>query len=248
LLEKASEIACRLKVKHIELRHGTTLECAWEETTSKVTMKVLLPGKSGDLWSRISTGLRNKIRKAQNSDFRIESGGAEAVDTFYPVFAMNMRNLGTPVYPKKWFEAIARAAGDQLRIFTLFDGARAVASAFLLAHRNELELPWSASVPESRKKYSHLLLYWIFLEWAIQNGFRSVDLGRCTPGSGTYEFKRHWGCEEQVLHWYHWVAPGKLVPQLRPENSKFQLATRVWRRLPLAIANGLGPRIVRGLP
>lgn len=248
LLEKAIEIAAKLNVRHVELRNGRRMDCKWEETASKVTMKVPLPAKADDLWKQISTGLRNKIRKAQKSGFRIEWGGIGEVNRFYPVFASNMRNLGTPVYPRKWFEAIARGACEQLRIVSVLEENRAVASAILLAYRDELELPWSASLPESRKQYSHLLLYWTFLEWAIQNGFRSVDLGRCTPGSGTYEFKRHWGCEEQILHWYHWAPPGKSVSQLRPESAKFHLATRIWQHLPLAVTNHLGPIIVRGLP
>ena len=248
LLKKASEVARKLGARHIELRQGQKMNGGWHETSAKVTMEVPLPAKADDLWKRISTGLRNKIRKAQKSDLRVEWGGPEAIDHFYPVFAINMRNLGTPVYPKSWFEAICRAVPGKVRVVSLWDGPTVVASAFLVAYRDKLELPWSASVPDSRKKYSHVLMYWTFLEWAIQNGFRCVDLGRCAPGGGTYEFKRHWICEEKPLHWYYWTAPGVPVPDMRPDNKRFKLAIEVWKRLPLAVANQLGPRIVRALP
>ena len=248
LLRKAEEIAREIDISHIELRQGSQITGEWRETSHKVTMEVQLPPKPDDLWKRISTGLRNKIRKAQKSDLRVEWGGPEAIKHFYPVFAINMRNLGTPVYPKSWFEAISRAAPGSVRVLSLWDGHTAVASAFLVAYRDVLELPWSASVPDSRKKYSHVLMYWTFLEWAIQNGFRSVDLGRCAPGGGTYEFKRHWVCVEKPLCWYHWTAPGVPVPDLRPDNKRFKIAVEVWKRLPLAVANQLGPRIVRALP
>jgi len=111
-----------------------------------------------------------------------------------------------------------------------------------------LELPWAASLPDSREKFSPLLLYWSLLEYALEQGYRVVDLGRCTPGSGSHRFKLHWPCEERPLHWYYWLAPGVPVPELRPDNSRFRLATAVWKRLPLFVANSLGPRVVRSLP
>jgi serine/alanine adding enzyme len=250
LLQEAIKIAGEIKANHIELRQGDQISCGVDlhDRAEKVTMEVLLPATPDALWARISTGLRNKIRKGQKSELRVEWSGHEGIDAFYPVFAVNMRNLGTPVYPKRWFEAISEALPGQIRIMTLYDEDIAVASAFLMPYRDRLELPWSASIQESRKKYSHVLMYWLFLEYAIQQGFRRMDLGRCTPGGGTYEFKRHWGCEEKPLHWYHWAAPGTPVPELNPENKKFQMAIEIWKRLPLPVANFVGPRIVKALP
>ena len=85
-------------------------------------------------------------------------------------------------------------------------------------------------------------------QYAIVRGARKFDLGRCTPGGGTHAFKQLWGCNETPLHWYYWLAPGAAVPQVRPDNRKFQVAIRIWRHLPLFVANQLGPRIVRSLP
>jgi hypothetical protein len=135
-----------------------------------------------------------------------------------------------------------------VKILTLWDDEGAVASGLITCFRNTLELPWSATLPESRKKYSAVFLYWTLLEWAISNGFRRVDFGRCTKGSGVYEFKRHWNSEERALHWYYWLASGSQVPELRPDNPRFRLATRIWKHLPVAVANLLGPKIVRSIP
>jgi FemAB-related protein (PEP-CTERM system-associated) len=159
-----------------------------------------------------------------------------------------MRNLGTPVYPKSWFENLSKQFPADVRLISLFDGDECVASGLLTCYGKSLELPWSATLLNSRKKYSAVLMYWTILEWAIQNGYKSVDFGRCTRGSGVYEFKRHWGCQERVLHWYYWLEEGRPVPELRPENPKYRLATNVWKRLPIGVANFLGPRIVRSIP
>jgi FemAB-related protein (PEP-CTERM system-associated) len=192
--------------------------------------------------------MRNKVRNGQKSGFRIEWGGAEAVSTFYKVFSTNMRNLGTPVYPEAWFANLCKYFPQEVKIVTLWDGEQAVASGIVTCYGNTLELPWSATLPEFRKKNSAILLYWTLLEWAITNGFRRADFGRCTKGSGVYEFKKHWNSEERPLHWYYWLAPGAAVPELRPGNPRYRVATRMWKHLPLAVANLLGPRIVRSIP
>jgi serine/alanine adding enzyme len=248
LLAKAADVGRRLGVRHIELRQGKCLSTDWADRSSKVSMRIDLPPSVDTLWRGLSTGMRNKIRNGQKRGLRAVWGGAEQLGPFYSLFAINMRHLGTPVYPRRWFENVSRAAGDSLRVLSLLDGDQPVASAFLVAHGSTLELPWSASLPESRKKYTHLMLYWTFLEWAVERGFKEMDLGRCTPGGGTYEFKRHWGCREEPMHWYYWVPPGGTIPDRSPTSRKFRWAVEAWKRLPLPIANSIGPLIVRSLP
>jgi len=248
LLQGAVKLARELGARHIELRQGTVCEVSWQDTTAKVTMEVTLPEDVALLWDRLSSGLRNKVRKAQRCGLRTEWGKSDAVDVFYTLFAKNMRDLGTPVYPRRWFENFFRLLPNETRILTVWDQAQPVAAGFVTSFRDTLELPWSASLPNSRKKYSAVLLYWSLQEWALENGYRRVDFGRCTPGSGTHEFKRHWGCHEKPLHWYYWLPNGAPVPELRPANPHFHLAIGLWKHLPIGVANLLGPRIVRAIP
>ncbi len=248
LLVRAADLARELGAKHIEIRQGGELSTEWADRTPKVTMEVLLPNTPDALWAKLTSGLRNKIRNAHKNELRVEWAGREAVPVLYKVFSRNMRDLGTPTYPQSWFDNMCAYCPDGTRIVSVWDKQEPVAAGIITAYRDTVELPWSGSILESRKKYSALLLYWSVMEWAQQNGFRQVDLGRCTKGGGTYEFKRHFGCEERLLHWYFWVAPGASVPELRPDNPKFRLATRIWQKLPLAVANLVGPKIVRGIP
>jgi FemAB-related protein (PEP-CTERM system-associated) len=248
ILAKAAEIGGELGVSHIELRQCSAQPMAWREATPKVTMELPLPARVEDLWKGLSSGMRNKVRNGQKGGFRIEWGGAEAVGTFYKVFSTNMRNLGTPVYPQAWFANLCKYFPEEVKILTLWDGEQAVASGIITCYGKTLELPWSATLPESRKKHSAILMYWTLLEWAITNGFSRADFGRCTKGSGVYEFKKHWNSVERPLHWYYWLAPGTPVPELRPDNPRYRVATKMWKHLPLGIANLLGPRIVRSIP
>lgn len=248
LLCRAQDLAKNIGASHVELRQGESQPTDWLDSTHKVTMELPLPPSTDDLWKGLSSGMRNKIRNAKRNGFRTEWGGIEAVRSFYRIFSLNMRNLGTPVYSEQWFLNMCQRFPREVRILTLWDGVDAVASGFVTCYGNAVELPWSATVPESRKKYSAVFLYWTLLEWAIVRGYRKVDFGRCTKGSGVYEFKRHWGSTERVLHWYYSLSQRDAVPQLHADNPRYQVVTNVWKRLPLGLANFLGPRIVRSIP
>jgi serine/alanine adding enzyme len=248
LLRKVVDLGQDFHVRHIELRQGDEADYDWHDVAAKVTMSVHLPGAVEELWNRLSPKMRKRIRYARNHGLTIRWGQQEDVDRFYPVFATNMRNLGTPVYPRSWFHNMCQQFPSDIHVLTLLDQGQAVAAAWLSSYRKTLELPWAATLPASRDKFAPLLLYWTLLEWALEHGYERVDLGRCSPGSGNYEFKRRWVCEEKPLHWYYWLAPGTPVPELRHENPRFKLAVETWKRLPLLVANHLGPKLVRSLP
>jgi FemAB-related protein (PEP-CTERM system-associated) len=248
LLAHAAELGRELGASHIELRQGDECAMSWMVASPKVTMEIDLPATVDDYLNRLSTSRNKKIRYNLKHGLRAEWGGAEAIPIFYRIFTINMRNLGTPVYPREFFENQFRRFPDRLRIVTMWDGAKAVAAGFLIAHRETLELPWAASLEESRKREAPMIMYWTLIESAIQDGFRKLDLGRCTRGSGNWAFKRHWSPTERPLHWYYWLRSGASIPELRPDNPRFKLATEVWKWLPLAVANGLGPRLVRSIP
>jgi hypothetical protein len=91
-------------------------------------------------------------------------------------------------------------------------------------------------------------MYWQILAWSCQHNFKFFDFGRCTKGEGTYRFKKQWGAIEQPLHWHYWLKDNKPLPELTPSNPKFELLIKLWQKLPVAIANTLGPHIIKHLP
>jgi serine/alanine adding enzyme len=248
LVSSAISLARELHASRIELRQGAPCDLPWRCTTAKVGMECALPSTVEDLWNRLSSRMRNKIRSARKFGLHAEWGGAESLEVFYPIFAENMRNHGTPVYPRRWFENFFLYGSSQCWILSVWDGGDPVGAGIVTAHRKTVEWPWCANVLNPRCKYSGTFLYWSLLAWAAQNQFHRVDLGRCTPGGGTHKFKQLWGCEEKSLHWYHWLSAGARLPELRPETRRYRWATRIWRRLPLSVTNRLGPRIVRSIP
>ncbi len=162
LLTSATERGKELNVRHIELRQGHELSTAWTGVAPKVTMESELPANVDELLGRLSPKMRKRIRYSRNHGLEARWGGPEAITEFYPIFATNMRNLGTPVYPRSWFENICREVPGEIRILTIYDSGKPVAAGFISLFRGTVELPWAASIPEARDKFSTLLLYWSF--------------------------------------------------------------------------------------
>lgn len=249
LLVGATELARNLGASHVELRQGDPQPAGgWHDRTPKVSMSLPLPKDSETLLRQLNPRLRNKVRNSQKRKLRVEFGGIEMIKTFYSIFSASMRDLGTPSYPRRWFENVCEEFSSETRVLTIWEENRAIAAGIITVYRNAVEFPWYATTAESRKSNSTLTMYWALLEWAIANGYDRVDFGRCTKGSGVYEFKRQWNCEERSLHWYYWLDQGGRVPELRPDNPRFRLAINLWKRLPISVANVLGPRISCSLP
>jgi FemAB-related protein (PEP-CTERM system-associated) len=248
LLGAACRRADHLGCRHVELRHRGLPEIAWPARDDKVSMLLDLPESEAELWNRFKPKLRAQIRRPEKAGGVVRRGGPELLDDFYAVFSRNMRDLGTPVYPQRFFEAIADAFAQETRIYVVDLGGRPAAAGFVLGHRTTAEIPWASSLREANPMGVNMLLYWTALRDAVAQGFRRFDFGRSSKNSGTFHFKAQWGAQPLQLRWHYWIADGRDLPQLNPNNPKYRAAIALWRHLPLYVANILGPHIVKNLP
>ncbi|MEO8483634.1 MAG: FemAB family XrtA/PEP-CTERM system-associated protein [Acidobacteriota bacterium] len=248
LLEAATQRARAFGASHVELRH---VDRQFEELPfrqHKLGMRRDLPTTTEALWSAVDRKIRNQVRKAQKEGLEAVTGGAELVDEFYRVFAENMRDLGTPVYPSALFSETLRLFSDRAKISVVRYKGRAVAAGVVMTFRDVVLNPWASSLREFRHLCPNMLLYWTFLEQAVRDGARVFDFGRSSPGGGTHQFKLQWGAVEVPLHWEYVLLNRAEPPNQGPSNPRFERAIRAWQRLPLPVANVLGPRIARHLP
>lgn len=248
LMAELCRIAADRGVGHIEFRDTRPRGGSWGMREDKVGMTLTLPDDDEALWRALGAKVRAQVRRPGKEGARAVSGGLELLGEFYRVFARNMRDLGTPVYPRRFFEAILAAFPASARIVVVRHRDTPVAAGLLLGHRERLEIPWASSIQTYNRMGVNMLLYWEALRLAIDQGYRVFDFGRSTAGSGTHRFKRQWGATEQPLYWHYWLAEGRSMPGLTPDNPRYSAAIKVWQRLPLPVANWLGPRIVKNLP
>lgn len=244
----ATNLADELDVSFVELRQSEPLTHPGLVAGRTSKMQMRLPISTPEAtWSRLKSEVRTQVRKAMKSDLVVEWGGPERLDAFYDVFARNMRDLGTPVFPSALFRKILGAAGRdaELGIVTL-DGAP-VASCLVVHGPGLTEIPSAASLREHRKTAANSLMYWRAIERAIERGQTVIDFGRSTPGGATYTFKSKWGAEPHPVAWQYYLRRGD-TQAMRPDNAKFKLAIKLWQHLPVAATRVLGPFIVRGIP
>jgi FemAB-related protein (PEP-CTERM system-associated) len=227
------------------LRHAEERRLEIPVSLEKVSMLLDLGDSEEALWRRLPSERRNRVRKGQRHGLVASVGGASSLSAFYDVLATNMRDLGSPVHHRRFFAAVMEHVGEDARIVLVRDEGRPIGAAVMLLHRKTISLPWVSSLRSSLKKSPNQVLYWEAMRWGIGSGYRILDFGRSSKGTGTYEAKRQWGADVVQLYWhYHPESAGPPTEGIK----RLAWATRLWRRLPIPVANALGPRIRKAIP
>jgi FemAB-related protein (PEP-CTERM system-associated) len=248
LIDESVRVARRNGVSHIEFRQELPLDNGFPAKTRKVSMRLELPKSEDELWKSLPSKLRSQIRKPQKEGLTVRIGRLDELENFYRIFSINMRDLGTPVYPKHFFMNILDHFSGNSWICTVSDGNTPVASGFLMGFKKKLEVPWASSIRKYNRLAPNMLLYWSCLKFACEQGYRVFDFGRSTVDESTYRFKEQWGAVQHPMFWHYWMPEVGVLPEINPGNPKYKLAIEVWKRLPVPLANLLGPRIVRNIP
>ena len=239
----------KIQVSHIQYRESVErTENKLAVSTSKVNMILELPESAEALGKLIGSKRRSQIKRPIKEGVSHKIGKAELLDDFYQVFCENMRDLGTPVYGRSFFENILETFEEHCTICVVYWQGKPVSSGFLITYKGRMEIPWASTLSYANRISVNMYLYWQILSHAIETGCTSFDFGRSTIDEGTYRFKKQWKSEPQQCYWYHWVPEGGELPNLSPSNAKFDLAIKMWKKLPLPIANTLGPFLVKNLP
>jgi len=246
LVEDAVAEARRSRVDLLELRTRDGSDLELPVSSRKITVLCPLPTSPEELFQSFPSKLRSQIRRPMKEGLTVRFG-LDQREPFYEVFAQTMWGLGTPVLPRAFFERVAAAFPALVVFGVVYRGDQPLAGGCGFVWRAEFEMTWAGALRESRTLAANMLLYWAFLEHMIARGVRVFDFGRCTPGGGTHRFKSQWGGADVPLPWRQY-APGGVKATPSPNDPAFSWGPRLWRRLPLPIANRLGPRLVRFLP
>lgn len=247
LAEEAVRLGRLERVKLTELRsRGEQPSILLPASHRKVTVVLdIPPGDAPALFKSFEAKLRSQVRRPQKEGITVQWGYGE-LEGFYQVFARHMRDLGTPVLPRRFFEALQEAFGDDVWVATARANGVPVAAGFGFRWEREFEMTWASSLYAWNRLSPNMLLYWAFLERACNEGLTLFNFGRCSPGAGTHRFKKQWGSRDETLWWYQDAAGAAHTPS--PDDSAYAWGPRIWRKLPLKVANLLGPPVVSGIP
>lgn len=249
LREYASGLAAKMNVPLLETRQreleglGFDFDHLSENLASqKVSMLLELEPSSEKQLAAFKPKLRSQIKKAiKNGCTAVVGNSPELVEDFYSVFSQNMLSLGSPVHGKALFHALCKAYGDNAVIGVIYFEGKVAAAGIVLTNGDQAAIPWASSLAEYNRLAPNMLLYWKLLSHCADSGIRVFDFGRSSFGEGTFRFKKQWGAQPYLLTWENWLDQAE--SSVGSPGQFRSVIENVWRRLPLSVANFLGPLI-----
>lgn len=191
---------------------------------------------------------RAEVRKGLAGDLTVSTGIDERHRAaHYAVYAESVRNLGTPVFPRSLFDEVLNSFGDAADVLVVWNGTVPVAAVLSLYHDGAVMPYWGGGTWDARRLRANDRMYYELMLHARRRGCDRFDFGRSKTDSGAYHFKRNWGFEPEPLSYGVWTAPGQEARDADPTSSKHAARIELWKRLPLRLANLIGPHIARGL-
>ncbi|PCI59665.1 MAG: PEP-CTERM system-associated, FemAB-related protein [Gammaproteobacteria bacterium] len=248
LITTANNYCKKNNIKTFEHRQSVDTTQNTDETiktTNKVRMLLQLPENSEILFAGFKSKLRSQIRKAEKNGLTSTVGRDQKhIDGFYQVFARNMRDLGSPVHSKKWFEDILANYQNNIIISNIYKDNIVVGAGIVLFNGENCSIPWASTNADHNRLAPNMLLYWSLLAYATDNGCKSFDFGRSTIGEGTYKFKKQWGTEPLALNWESYSNGAILPEDLTTSTGKLRVYVEaVWKKLPVFLSITLGTKI-----
>jgi FemAB-related protein (PEP-CTERM system-associated) len=240
----AIELGNELRVDRIEYRLRQPLHADWPcNRETYVTFRKQMDRSPDKELLAIPRKQRAMVRKG------IKHGLEAVVDRdvrrFYALYAESVRNLGTPILARRYFECLRSIFSDKCEVVTVVSDEQPLASVLSFHFRDEVLPYYGGGSSKARETAANDFMYWAVMRRACEAGIRIFDFGRSKVGTGSFDFKRHWGFEPEPLHYENVLLQLAEVPEINPLNPRYALMIAAWKRLPLAIANTIGPLVAR---
>lgn len=241
----ACQLAEELRVDHLELRNLTSSGDGWPVKDLYVTFKKEIDADSEVNLKNIPRKQRAMVRKGIKAGLKGEIDGD--IERLYQVYSESVRNLGTPVFPKKYFKVLQSVFKDDCDILTITKEGELVASVLSFYFRDQVLPYYGGGLASARSVQGNDFLYWELMCRAAERGCREFDFGRSKEGTGSYSFKKHWGFEPTPLYYEFYLVKATELPDLNPLNPKYQRFIKIWKKLPVGVSQRLGPLLSRSL-
>ena len=243
--QAAQRLAIELGVEHLEYRNLQPFHTDWPGKDLYVTFRKEIDPEVEHNLNAIPRKQRAMVRKG------IKAGLVSEIDTdtqrFFHAYSSSVHRLGTPVFSRKYFRILKEVFDEDCEILTITVEGRVISSVMNFYFRDEVLPYYGGGTAEARNLAGNDFMYWEVMRRACEKGCRMFDYGRSKLGTGSYDFKKNWGFEPQPLYYEYHLVRGQNVPDHNPLNPKYRLFIKAWQRMPLALANVIGPHIVKNL-
>ncbi len=245
LEDKAAQIADELSVDYLELRYKTQTREDWPVKSLHATFIRELYDNDEASLAAVKYKQRAVVRKALAAGF--ESRFHDNVDDFFFAYSTSVRNLGTPVFGKRFFKNLKQEFGKDCEIVSIRKDGELHCALMSFYFKDQVLPYYGGGLPVCRTSKAMDYMYFDQTCRAGRAGYKWYDFGRSKKDTGPFNYKRHWGFEPQDLHYQYHLVKASSLPDVNPLNPKYQLMIRMWQRLPLWLSQMLGPLISRSL-
>ena len=245
LRKAACDLAERLGVGSLELRNRQPSGEDWPTKNLYVTFRKDIDPDPEVNMMAIPRKQRAMVRKGIKASLQSEvDNGWQRLNR---VYAESVRNLGTPVFPAKYFRTLREVFGSDCGVLMVTHEQQDIAGVMSFYFRDEVIPYYGGSLPLSRSLKGNDYMYWELMRISCEQGIRTFDYGRSKIGTGSYSFKKNWGFTPEPLHYEYYLVKSDEIPEVNPMNPKYQMFIKAWRKLPLPMANFIGPMLARNL-
>jgi FemAB-related protein (PEP-CTERM system-associated) len=247
LLDKAKELAEQLKVRYVELRHLHAPAPHLPTTSFFDTFVILITDSPDANMANIPRKRRAMIREGIRRGLEARRGW-EPLSEFYEIYARNRQRLGAPPFSLRLFEAVRDHLGLEAQLLTVWREGRMAAGVISFLYHDRVMPYYGAALPEAFPLAVNDFMYWELMRESCLLGFRIFDFGQSHSGSGTYEYKRHWGAMPEPLAYQYLLNSDTTFPQSSPSSPRRRPLIAAWKCLPLPLTKWIGPVLIRRLP
>lgn len=242
----ACELAQELKVEALELRNSESSGAGWPVKDLYYTFRKDISADHDANMKAIPVKQRAMVRKGIAAGLLSEED--PGCKRFYQIYAESVRNLGTPVFSRRYLELLREEFAEDCRVLMIREGSEDVAGVMSFYFRNEVLPYYGGSLARARSiKGCNDFMYWELMRRSADEGLTCFDFGRSKVETGPFKFKKNWGFKPQALPYEYFLITTDQVPDVNPNNPRYRLLVDTWRRLPMPIANLLGPPLARSL-
>lgn len=245
LRSEADRLARQLRVDYLELRHQTDRGCGPAAKDLYVSFRKEISADWEENMKDIPRKQRAMIRKG------IQAGLQSAIDgdvtRLFAMYSTSVRNLGTPVLPRKWFQVLKDLFGERCEVLTVTRAGRPISSVMSFFFRDAVLPYYGGGTAEARRCKANDFMYWEVMRRAPERGVRSFDYGRSKRGTGSFSFKKNWGFTPTPLHYEYHLVRAKGIPDINPLNPRYRMFVNMWRHMPLSMSRVIGPMFSRYL-
>jgi FemAB-related protein (PEP-CTERM system-associated) len=242
----ACTLAETLKVDALQLRNSQPSGSDWPSSDLYYTFRKEIVADNEVNLKAIPNRQRAMVRKGIKHGLVSEE--SDSSERIYRVYSESVRNLGTPVFSKKYFDVLQKVFGKDCRVLMIRDGDEDVAGVMSFYFKGEVLPYYGGGIARARSiPGCNHFMYWELMRRSADEGITGFDFGRSKTGTGPYSFKKNWGFTPQPLAYEYYLVRANEIPNINPTNPKYRLLIEVWSRLPLPVANFIGPVLAKDL-